>query len=113
MSARDELAFAANAVTGVSVTGHYRQSLKPGDGFVKWNGRNRDDSGLGWMDSWQVWLALPQDVRSAEEWLTEHLEPLIAVLDDVIIVTAATPAELVLGAKPTNGLIIEGTRPAA
>lgn len=113
MSARDELAAVASALDGINVTGHYRQSLKAGAGFVKWNGRTRDDSGLGWMDSWQVWLALPQEVRAAEDWLAEHLEPLIAAVDDVLVVTGATPAEFLLGAQPTNGLIIEGTRPSA
>ena len=113
MSARDELAAAATALDGVSVSEQYRQSLKAGDGFVKWNGRTRGDEGLGWIDTWQVWIALPQDVGAAEKWLTAHLEPLISVLDDVLVVTSATPAELLLSAKPTNGLIIEGTRPSA
>jgi hypothetical protein len=113
MSVPAELAAATSAVEGVNVTATYRQSLKAGDGFVKWNGRVRDDSGLGWMDSWQVWIALPQDVNAAEAWISEHLDPLIVAVDEFLIVTAATPAELLLGAKPTNGLIIEGTRPSA
>lgn len=113
MSTRDELAAVATALDGVNVTGHYRQSLKAGDGFVKWNGRDRDDSGLGWIDIWQVWVALPQDLGAAETWLTEHLEPLIEAIDDVLVVTTVAPREFLLGTKPTNGLIIEGTRPAA
>jgi hypothetical protein len=113
MSAQDEVAAAASTVTGVDVTAHYRQSLKTGDGFVKWEGRTRGDEGLGWIDTWQVWIALPQDVKSGQAWLTEHLEQLIDAIDDVLVVTAAAPRELLLGSKPTNGLIIEGTRPSA
>ena len=113
MTTRDELATVATALDGINVTAHYRQSLKPGDGFVKWNGRDRDDSGLGWIDTWQVWVALPQDIGAAETWITDHLGALIEAVDDVLVVTSIIPRELLLGTKPTNGLIIEGTRPAA
>lgn len=111
--ARDDIAVAATTVPGVQVYADYRQTLAPYTGFVKWNGRNRDDSSLGWMDSWQVWLALPQDVPTAEQWLAENLGDLIAAVDTEVVVTGATPAELVLGGSTTNGLIIEGTRASA
>ena len=110
---RAEIAAAASTVEGVTVTAEYRQTLRPGHGFVKWNGRTRDDSGLGWLDIWQVWLALAQDVNTAEGWITDHLDTLIAAVDDQIVVTDASPADLMLGGHSTNGLIIEGTRPAA
>lgn len=110
---RAEIATAASVLDGVKVSPNYRQRVKPRDGFVKWAGRVRDDSGLGWIDTWQVWIVLAQDVETAERWLAEHLDQLVANLDEALVVTAATPAELLLGDKPTNGLIIEGTRPAA
>lgn len=113
MSTRADIATAASAVDGVNVTADYRQTLKVGEGFVKWNGRVVDDSGLGWMDTWQVWLAVPQARAAGEAWLTEHLDALLAALDEELIVTAALAADLVLGSTTTNGLIIEGTRPAA
>lgn len=110
--ARVDIAAAATA-SGVDVSPDYRQTLQPYAGFVKWSGRNRDDSGFGWIDVWQVWLALPQDVRTAEQWLGEHLAPLVAAVDAELVVTTVSPAELVLDASKTNGLIIEGTRASA
>lgn len=113
MGAREEIAAAASTVDGVTITATYRQTLKAGQGFVKWNGRDRDDSGLGWIDTWQVWVAVPQVVEAAETWLEGHLDDLIEQLDTELVVTSATPADLVLGSTATNGLIITGTRPAA
>lgn len=110
MGARADIATAASTVTGVDVAPEYRQSLSPYTGFVKWNGLNRDESGLGWMDTWQVWLALPQDVKTAEQWLTQNLPALLDAVEPELYVTTVTPAELVLEGGSTNGLIIEGAR---
>jgi hypothetical protein len=112
-TAREAVATAASTVDGVDVAAKYRQSLTAYTGFVKWNGRQRDDSGFGWMDSWQVWLALPQDVKTAEQWLADHLDELVSAVDDELVVTSAIPADLVLPGGSTNGLIIEGTRATA
>lgn len=112
MSTRTDLATAATGVAGTNVTGTYRQSLKPLDGFVKWNGRRAGDNGHGWLDDWQIWLALHQDVTTAEAWIAANLQDLIEALDDEMVVTTAVPAELVLGSTSVNGLIIEGSREA-
>lgn len=112
LTARDDIA-AALGFAWVDISAEYRQSLAPYSGFVKWNGRNVDDSGLGWIDTWQVWIALPQDVKTAEQWLADHLAELITAANTELIVTSATPAELGLEANRTNGLIIEGTRASA
>lgn len=113
MTTREDIAAAASTVDGVNITPDYRQTLKVGEGFVKWNGRVVDDSGLGWIDTWQVWLSVPQDRAGGEKWLTEHLDALLDALDAELVVTAALAADLVLGSTSTNGLIIEGMRPAA
>lgn len=111
-TARDDIALALT-FAWVDVTAEYRQSLAPASGFVKWNGRTVDDSGFGWIDTWQVWIALSQDVKTAEQWLADHLPELLAAANTELVVTSAYPAELVLGAGTTNGLIIEGTRASA
>lgn len=114
MSDREEIAAALTAaVDVVDVAAKYRQSLAPFQGFVRWNGRLRGSEGLGWVDEWQVWLALPQDVKKAESWLDAHLPELLAALDDEAIATSATPAELVLGSNAVNGVILSGSRPAS
>lgn len=115
MSSRDDIATALNGASlGLNVSTHYRQTLKPFDGFVKWNGRTPDSTGLGWINSWQVWLALPQDVKAAEVWLDTNLDALVQALHTEVYVTSVNPAELLIGdGAAANGLILEGSLPAS
>lgn len=111
---RQEIAQAATVPGVVNCTPRYRQSLKPGDEFVKLGQRVRASNGFGYIDTWQVWLALPQDIGAAEKWIDDHLDALVAALNDARVflrdVETVTPAELVLGAVAVNGLILEGAR---
>lgn len=107
---RQEIATAASTVAGVNCTSNYRQSLKPGDAFVRLAGRRRDGSALGYTDTWQVWLALPQDLVKAEKWLDDHIEDVSAALCPVINPNTVLPAELALGANTVPGVIFEGIR---
>lgn len=114
MSAADIRTDLAEAVTaageGLSCTPYYRQSLKPGDGFVRLESRKRDTSGIGYVDTWQIWMAIPQDVVQAEKWLDTSM-PIIAVaLEPLLWVTTITPSTLSLDTVQTNGVIFEGTR---
>ncbi|RYB91002.1 hypothetical protein EUA93_18885 [Nocardioides oleivorans] len=112
-TARDDIAAAATGSLDVTIYPEYRQTLQAYTGFVKWNGRARDDSGLGWIDTWQVWFALPQDVRTAEQWLADRLDDLLGAISTELVITNVVPADLVLGGGgSTNGLIIEGARAA-
>lgn len=112
MSVRTDLATAASSVADVTVTAYYRQSLRPGHGFVKWNGHTPSRNGFGYMASWQVWIAVPQDVKAAEQWVEAHLTPLLEALADELTITAAQPLEFLLDAQPVNGLVITGARGA-
>lgn len=111
--AREAIAAAASSVPGVTCTPYYRQSLKPGDACVRLQVRTRAANGFGYVDTWQVWLALPQDVAAAEKWLDEHGHALTEALKPEFIggVQTVTPAELVLGTgAATNGVIYQGAR---
>lgn len=114
MSARDDIAAAASAVSGVSVTSKWRQALNPGQGFVRIASTTRPQNGIGWLNTWQVWIAIPQDAAAAETWLDDHMVPLAAAVRRELAVTNLTPAQLVLvaGGPGINGLIIEGVRAA-
>lgn len=110
MSTRTEIAAAASAVVGLNVSPNFRQSLKSGDGFVRLASRVRGDNGFGWIDTWEVWVALPQDVVAGEKWLETNLQDLMDALDEELVVTSAAPAELALPQATVNGLIVAGTR---
>lgn len=112
MTARDTIAAAMNTTALVNVTPRYRQSLKPFDGFVKFNQLLPASNRFGYMTSWQVWLAIPQDMTAAETWVEAHLTALTDAFNAVCLVSSVTPADLVLGDQAVNGLIFEGTRPA-
>lgn len=113
MSARTDIATAASTVAGVNVTPNYRQDLGPGQGFVRFEARTRSSNGAGFMNTWQVWLALPQDLVTAETWLEANIDALVDAVSTAMVVTTVTPNELVLGAgNKINGVVIEGARSA-
>lgn len=111
--ARTAIADAASSVVGVNCRPYYRQSLKPGDACVRLSVRNKAANGFGYVNTWQVWLALPQDVAAAEKWLDEHGPALEAALEREFLggIRTVTPADLILaGGTATNGVIYEGAR---
>jgi hypothetical protein len=109
---REAIAAAAETVTGVSCSAYRRQSLKPRDGFVAFAKRTPDDA-IGFTDTWQVWIALAQDVATAEKWIEDHVDQLAAALSTEMTVTSITPTEFTIpGASPVNGVVVEGDREA-
>lgn len=112
MSTRQELAAAAATVDGINCTPYYRQSLKARDAFVRLAKRTPDPA-IGFTDTWQVWVALSQDVKAAEQWLEDHLDELAAALSSEMTVTSITPTEFSLAGVPSvNGVVVEGDRGA-
>jgi hypothetical protein len=112
MSARAEIAAALTATGVVHVTDYYRQTLKPGQGFVRWARQDRSDNRLGRIDTWEVWVALSQDNAAAEQWLDAHLAELVAAFDTEATVTEVTANELALGPTTVNGIVLSGARAA-
>lgn len=109
MTAREEIAAAATIDGLTNVTPYYRQTLKPREGFVRLVSRERGDNGFWWMDTWQIWIALEQDIPKNEKWLEDHLNDLMAAAGEQLNVTSAAPMELGLSTV-VPGLIIAGTR---
>lgn len=110
---RQAIAAAASTVEGIHCSPYFRQSLAVGQGSVRLNLANRSANGIGFVNTWQVWVALSQDVATAERWLDEHLDELATALDAELIVTTITPAELAFaGGGSINGVIVEGARAA-
>lgn len=111
--ARTAIAAAASTVAGVNCKPYYRQSAKPGDACVRLASRAKAGNGFGYVDTWQVWLVLPQDLAAAEKWIDEHGPELEAALEQEFIggVATVTPADLQFGNGPgVNGVIYEGAR---
>lgn len=113
MTAREEIAEAASTVSGVHVTPYFRQLTKAGEGFVSMGPRQRGDNGFGYVVTWIVLVALPQDLKAAEVWLDANLEPLMAAIDTEILVQSATPDTFTFrDGATTNAVAITGVREA-
>lgn len=109
MSARDEIAAAANTVAAISVRPHYRQSTKPGEGWVRLDHTDYPDK-FGGLVTWQVLVILPQTIGDAEKWIETNQKPLVTALRDALIVRSARPAELAIDSGTVPVLLIEGQR---
>lgn len=109
---RANLAAAANGVLGPKrVSAYYRSSARPGDGWVSFARRDRDDTGLGFMDRWEVRVTLAQDLATAEKWIDEHSDDLADAIAEHLVITAVIAVTLVMDTGNIPGIIIEGVRP--
>jgi hypothetical protein len=107
---RQEIADAANTIEGIKATPYFRQTTRPGDAYVRLDRWVRDDTGFGYMATWALCVLLPQDLTAAEEWLETNLETVVTAIEEVLIVTAATPSRLALDTGTIPVVMIEGTR---
>lgn len=105
-TARRALAAAANTVEGVKATPYFRQSTNPGDAFVRLDTAGADDTGFGYMLTWQVCVILHQDLAAAEKQTDRLLPPLLAALDAEGHVTGAQPVQLALDGPTVPALIV-------
>lgn len=116
MTWREDIANALTATGLVDVSPYYRQSLKAGDGFIRWVSTAQDSRfAKAWVDSVEVWIALPQDLKAAEQWLDAHRADLLTALATQVVVTGATANELVTAANAPGipGIVLAGTRGAS
>lgn len=110
MSVREALAAAANTVTGVNVTPYYRQTAKPGEGYVRLD-RTDYPNRLGGVCTWQVLVICPQGLAAAEQWIDAHSRDLRDALLDELDVTSVTPIQLITDTGTAVPVVaIEGTR---
>lgn len=107
---RAEIAAAANTVDGIHCSPHFRQTTKPGDAMVRLDRRRRDDTGFGWITTWQVLLVLPADLAQSEKYLDQHADDLADALGEALTVTTVTPQQLALDSGTVPVVIFEGTR---
>lgn len=114
LSVRERIASAASNVPVIECEPYYRQSTKTGDACVRFAGQKPDPSGLGWVATWEVWVAIPQPRAEAEKWIENNLDWLLEELAGVMTVTDAIPADLQFdpGGPTVNGLIVRGAREA-
>ena len=107
--ARTALADVASTVEGVSVSAYFRQTTRPGDGFVR-NGGITYPNKFGGVVTWQVLITLSQDIATAEKWLDTKLPQVVGALGAEMTVRTASPQQLALDTGNVPCVVIEGTR---
>lgn len=110
MGTRQDIATAANTVAGINVSAFYRQTSKVGDGWVALVGLDRDDTGFGFMERWEVQVVLHQDIATAQAWIEANTDALITALAPQLVITGLVPSTLALETGAVPGLVIEGAR---
>lgn len=109
---RTALADAANTVLGPKrCAPYYRSSARPGDAWVSFARRDRDDTGLGYMAAWEIRVALHQSLEAAEKWVDAHADDLADAVGQHLIITAVVFVTLVTDQGNVPGLVVEGVRP--
>lgn len=110
---RADLAAAANTVLGGTkkCSAYFRQTTKPQDAWVSWARMDRDDTGFGFMEAWEVRVVLHQDLGAAEKWADENTAALVDALSQYLTITAAYMATFAMDSGNIPGLIVEGVRP--
>lgn len=110
---RQALADAVNPVLGgpKKCAPYYRQSAKPGDAWVSFGRLDRDDTRLGFMESWSVRVVLAQDLATAEEWADENTAALVEALSEHLTITAVVMVTLAMDTGNIPGMVVEGVRP--
>lgn len=94
-----------------NVTPYFRQATKSGEGHVTRGPRNRDSSGFGWMDTYDVLIPLSPDVAAAEKLLEAIQDELLERLHPVMVVQSVTPTELIFDAGSSSGVVVSGVVP--
>jgi hypothetical protein len=108
---RTALADAANVVLGAKrCAPYYRSSPRPGDAWVSFARRDRDDTGFGYMAAWEIRVSLHQSLEAAEKWVDQHSDDLADAVAQHLVITAVVMVTLVTDSGNVPGLVIEGVR---
>lgn len=93
---------------------YWRQTLGPGEAMIRLARTESDDSGFGYINTWEVWVGLGQDPVSSENLLDNIGPALLEAVEPVLARPSLTPSELVPmpGGPAVYGLIIQGARAA-
>lgn len=110
MSVRDDLAAAASTVAGVRCSPTYKQLTKQGDALVRFDHTDRDSTGFGFIDTWQVYVMTHQDLATAEAYVEANRDALAAALAAEMVVTLLQPVDFALDTGNVPALLIQGTR---
>lgn len=112
MTAREDIAAAANVLDGIEIAPYYELVSTPGQGWVELL-RTDYPNTLGGEDYWGVVVVLPTELKAAQRFMDQYRHQLWNALGEAMVVTQTRPEQI---AQPDNPIIkcmvIEGHREA-
>jgi hypothetical protein len=105
---RTDIAAAVSTIDGLRGFAKQPTSPNTGDAWPQWSGGERADGAM-FVNSWRVYVILPSDDTTADEWADLYGDLLAEALEPVMFVEAITPARLaVTGTGDLLALMITG-----
>ena len=112
MTAREDIAEAANVVDGIEIHPYFEAVSTPGMGWIELL-RTDYPNTLGGEDYWGVVVVLPSDTAAAQRYMDEFRRTLWDALGEAMVVTQIRPEQIPM---PDNtiikSMVIEGHREA-
>lgn len=113
MTAREEIAEAANLAEGIDCSPYYRLATEPGKAYVELL-RTEYPNKFGGVDYWGVVVVLPTDLAAAQRWMDEHRAPLKRALyteGQALVVDQIRPYQIQQTDGPIiKAMVVEGHR---
>jgi hypothetical protein len=104
---REAIAAAVTAIDGLKGYAKRPTSLNTGDAWPQWGGAERSDGAL-FVNTWRVYVVLPSDETTADNWADEYGDLLADALEPVMFVDTIAPALLAAGEGDVLALMITG-----
>lgn len=103
---RADIAAALSTATGVTGYVYRPTAPKTGDAWPLLSSLESAGTATTFLTNWRVIVYLPQDERSASEWIDTHHENLVDALLPVGFVDRIEPANIGTEQAPVSGLLI-------
>lgn len=104
---RADIAAAVSAVDGLHGFAKRPNVLNTGDAWPQWSGAERSDGAL-FANTWRIYIVLPSDETTADEWADLYGDLLAEALAPVLFVDTIAPALLAAGTGDVYALMITG-----
>jgi hypothetical protein len=106
---RTRIAAALNTVSGINGYDARPHTIRAGDGWPQWSGGIRDETSVGFEETWRVMVVCSQaSANDADRFLDSHGQQLLDALAPILFVDGYAPAKLETEAGDLYALMITG-----
>ena len=87
---RGEIVGALNTVDSIHAYNYRPATVLTGDAWLKWAGFTRVAPGE-YETAWQIIIAMPNNVKDQEAWITSHLDEITDAVASEVWITSVVP----------------------